>query len=307
MKTISIGTSDLKSSRLAYGCWRIAETEELGKTIGRNAIIAAYEAGYTLFDHADIYCGGRAETAFGNVLREVREIRDKIIIATKCGIRGADNPNPGDPVRYDFSSDYIIQSCEGSLQRLGIETIDLYQLHRPDWLMNPEEVAGAFEQLKQQGKVSEFGVSNFSPSQVTMLQSACPMKLQVNQVEISLACLERFTDGTLDQCVAEKTSPLAWSPLAGGLLAEGARSLLPWQQDYRSETILKQTGKLATKHGTTRGNIALAWLLKHPSNIIPLVGSTKPEKIQQATQADSFELTREEWYSLLQAAGVKLR
>lgn len=302
MKTITIGTSNLTASRLAYGCWRIAETEEAGKTTGRAAILAAVEAGYTLFDHADIYCGGRAESAFGAVLRELKDLRERVLIATKCGIRGANQPTFGDPVRYDFSREYILRSCEGSLQRLGIETIDLYQLHRPDWLMDPAEVAGAFEQLQSEGKVREFGVSNFAPSQVTLLQRACPMRLQVNQVEISLACLERFTDGTLDQCGAEKITPLAWSPLAGGLLADGARRLLPWQQNYRTEDLLKELNRAAKKLGAPRGNLALAWLLRHPAGILPLVGSTQPEAIRAAAQAGTVELSREDWYRLLEAA-----
>lgn len=302
MNSITIGTSDLKTSRLGYGCWRIAETVEMGNTTGREAILAAYEAGYTLFDHADIYCQGRAESAFGNVLQEVSDMRENICIATKCGIRVPDDPNPGDVVRYDFSADYIIQSCEGSLQRLKTDTIDLYQLHRPDWLMNPEEVAQAFDQLKQEGKVREFGVSNFAPSQVTALEKACPMHLQVQQVEISLVCLERFTDGSLDQCLAEKITPLAWSPLGGGLLAEGARSLLPGQRDYNPTPVLREIDILAQSLECSRGVIGLAWLLKHPSGIVPLVGSTKPEKIKDAVNATHLSLSREEWYQLLEAS-----
>ncbi|MGB0580819.1 MAG: aldo/keto reductase [Limisphaerales bacterium] len=302
MNSITIGTSDLQTSRLGYGCWRIAETEEIGSTTGREAILAAYEAGYTLFDHADIYCQGRAESAFGNVLHDVTGMRDAITIATKCGIRGPEDPKPGNVVRYDFSAEYIIQSCEKSLERLKTETIDLYQLHRPDWLMDPAEVADAFDQLKQQGKVREFGVSNFAPSQVTALQSACPMHLQVQQVEISLVCLERFIDGSLDQCLAEKITPLAWSPLGGGLLAEGARSLLPGQQGYNPTPVLKEIDVLAKNLECSRGVIGLAWLLKHPSGIVPLVGSTKPDKIKDAVNATHLSLSREEWYKLLEAS-----
>lgn len=278
MKTILLGKSSLRSSRLAYGCWRIAPTEEAGRTSGRAAILAAVEAGYTLFDHADIYCDGRAEQAFGAVLREVPELRARLVIATKCGIRKPGEPSPDAPVRYDFSRSHIVWSCEQSLRRLGIETIDLYQLHRPDWLMNPEEVAAAFAQLREQGKVREFGVSNFRPSQVTALQQALPFPLAVNQVEISLACLGCFNDGTLDQCLAERITPLAWSPLGGGLLADGARKLLAWQERYDVRRIVAELDAQARALGTTRGNVALAWLLKHPAGIVPLVGSTKPEK-----------------------------
>jgi predicted oxidoreductase len=229
-------------------------------------------------------------------------MRARVCIATKCGIRLPGEPLPEAPVRYDFSAAHILWSCEQSLRRLGIETIDLYQLHRPDWLMNPEEVAVAFNQLRQQGKVREFGVSNFRPSQVTALQRALDYPLQVNQVEISLANLSTFTDGTLDQCLAERLTPLAWSPLAGGLLADGARRLLPSQESYRVERIIQELDALARLRGSTRGTVALAWLLKHPAGIVPIVGSTKPEKIREGANSPRVELTREEWYRLLEAA-----
>ena len=302
MNTLLLGKSSLRVSRLAYGCWRIADTEELGRTLGRGAILAALEAGYTLFDHADIYCGGRAEKAFGDVLREVSGMRERVLIATKCGIRLAGEPLPEAPVRYDFSAAHIVWSCEQSLRRLGVETIDLYQLHRPDWLMNPDEVGVAFNQLRQQGKVREFGVSNFRPSQLTALQSALTFPLLVNQVEISLANLSPFTDGTLDQCLAERLTPMAWSPLAGGLLADGARRLLPSQENYRVERIVVELDALARVRGSTRGTVALAWLVKHPAGIVPIVGSTKPERIREGANAARVELTREEWYRLLEAA-----
>ncbi|TAN36905.1 MAG: aldo/keto reductase [Verrucomicrobia bacterium] len=302
MKTITLGKSSLPSSRLAYGCWRIAETEDAGRTTGRAAILAAIEAGYTLFDHADIYGKSRAEAAFGAVLRETPALRQQMLIATKCGIRFAGEPTPDAPFRYDFSAEHIIRACEGSLRRLAVETIDLYQLHRPDWLMDPHEVVAAFEQLRRQGKVREFGVSNFQPSQVALLQKACPFPLVVNQVEVSLAHLDCFQDGTLDQCQAEQITPLAWSPLAGGKLAEGARRLLPWQENYRVDAIVTELDAQAQSFGVARGTLALAWLLKHPAGIVPIVGSTQPEKIRAATQADQLHLSREQWYRLLEAA-----
>ena len=164
MKNLPLGQGALRSSRLAYGCWRIAPSGDPATDLAtaRRAVQAAVEAGYTLFDHADIYCDGRAETVFGALLRESPGLRERIVIATKCGIRFADRP-PGAPYRYDFSAEYITQQCEQSLRRLGVECIDVYQLHRPDWLMDAEEVAGAFAKLERAGKVREFGVSNFSP------------------------------------------------------------------------------------------------------------------------------------------------
>ena len=289
-------------SRLAYGCWRIAETAEAGNTTGRLAILAAHEAGYTLFDHADIYCDGRAEEAFGKVLQEIAGFRDRVLIATKCGIRKPGDPKPGAPYRFDFSAAHIVASCEQSLQRLRVETIDIYQLHRPDYLMDPAEVAGAFSRLRQAGKVREFGVSNFQPSQVTALQRACPMPLIVNQVEISLANLNSFEDGTLDQCLADTMTPMAWSPLAGGLLGSGARRLLASQEKYRTGEIVAALDALAKARGTSRTVMALAWLMKHPGGIVPIVGSANPANIREASRAADMELTREEWYSLLVTA-----
>ena len=303
MKTIPIGSSALTASRLAYGCWRIADaTNDDPHASGRRAVLAAVEAGYTLFDHADIYCDGRGERIFGTVLQEVSGLRARVVIASKCGIRKPAEPTPDAPYRYDFSADYIISSCEQSLQRLGVETIDIYQLHRPDYLMNPDEVAGAFSRLKRAGKVREFGVSNFRTSQVIALQRACPMRLIVNQVEISLANLTTLEDGTLDHCLAERLTPMAWSPLAGGLLASGAKRILPSQENYQTKPTIAALDALAQQRGATRTAVALAWLLKHPAGITPIVGSTDPANIRACAAADSLDLTREEWYRLFEAA-----
>jgi predicted oxidoreductase len=308
MRTIQIGGSSLRSSQLAYGCWRLAGTwnpEEVTsdrEAAGRKAVRTAYEAGYTLFDHADIYCDGVAEKIFGQALKEVSGMRKRVLIASKCGIRKKGAPEARAPYRYDFSAAYIVRCCEQSLKRLGVETIDIYQLHRPDYLCNPEEVAAAFSKLKKQGKAREFGVSNFRPSQVTMLQKACPMPLIVNQVEISLARLSCFEDGTLDQCLAEKITPLAWSPLAGGsLVATPPIDLLSARHALRIG-LREELDLVAREHGSTRMIIALAWLLKHPAGIVPIVGSLKPDRIKEATRAAELELSREEWYSLLEAA-----
>ncbi|MEI9894466.1 MAG: aldo/keto reductase [Chthoniobacter sp.] len=307
MKKVPLGDSKLQSSRLAYGCWRVARTGDIQQDLKttREAVNAAIDAGFTLFDHADIYCHGRAESAFGEVLRENPKLRKKILIATKCGIRLAGEP-PGAPQRYDFTAEHIIRSCEQSLQRLHIEHIDLYQLHRPDYLMDVDEVALAFASLHKSGKVREFGVSNFRPSQVSLLQRAVQQKLEKNlvsnQVEISLAQLAAFEDGTLDQCQAMNITPMAWSPLAGGLLSDGATELLPAQKGYKPAAILQAIDELATERGTSRTTIAIAWLLKHPTKIIPIVGSTSPDRIRAAAAGAEIELTREEWYRLLVAA-----
>ncbi len=308
MKSVLLGVSSLSSSRLAYGCWRLAGTWDPTKVTpeavlnGRKAVIAAYESGYTLFDTADIYCDGRTEQILGDVLGEVSGMREKILIATKCGIRFPGAPKPNSPHRYDFSAEHIVRSCEGSLRRMGIETIDIYQLHRPDYLADPQEVAGAFTKLKQSGKVRHFGVSNFRPTLLTALQRACPMPLIVHQVEISLAKLDCFSDGTLDQCLAEKITPLAWSPLARGLLVDPRKGVTPEKEAYQTERVLQALDSVAKARGSSRSAVALAWLLKHPSDIIPIVGSANPANIREAARAANMELSREEWYTLLNAA-----
>ncbi len=306
MQTIPLGVSSLKTSRLAYGCWRVAGTSNPGeiqnRTTGYRAIIAAYEAGYTLFDNADIYGKGEAEQILGETLNEVSGMRDRVTVLTKCGIRPPGQPSPESPQRYDFSAQHIIGSCEQSLKRMGIETIDVFMLHRPDYLVDPREVAEAFSQLKAAGKVRWFGVSNFRPTLVTALQVNCPMPLIVHQVEISLAKMDAFTDGTLDQCLIEGITPMAWSPLAGGLLGSGANRLLPSQKSYEPKKFLPALDALAAARGVSRVAVALAWLLKHPSGIVPIIGSTQPERIRDAAKAADLELTRDEWYTLLIAA-----
>ena len=308
MQTVKLGVSSLVSSRIAYGCWRSAGTSNPAEVTtesdatGRRAIIAAYEAGYTLFDNAEIYCRGVCEEILGRALREVSGMRERVLIATKCGIRTAGEPQPEAPKRYDFSGEYIVKACEGSLERLGIETIDLYMLHRPDYLADPHEIAGAFLQLHDAGKVRFFGVSNFRPSLVSALQAACPLPLIVNQVEISLAKLDCFADGTLDQCLEKKITPLAWSPLGGGFLASGAILRLPTEQQRHAKSIITALEEIAQERGVDRTVIALAWLLKHPSRVVPIVGSNNPERIRDAAQAADMELTREDWYQLLIAA-----
>jgi predicted oxidoreductase len=307
MQTLHLGTSDLMTSRIAYGCWRLAGSEGAETTSdrtahGHKAVVAAYESGYTLFDHADIYANGEAERIFGQVLKQVSGMRERILIASKCGIRRSGDPKPESPYRYDFSAGHIIWSCEQSLKRLGVEMIDIYQLHRPDYLCDPDEVANVFGRLQQSGKARFFGVSNFRPSQVTALQKACPMKLLVNQVEISLARVDCFQDGTLDQCLAEKITPMAWSPLAGGRLGTSDPIDLRDPGHARRIHIREVLDLIARDRQTSRGAIALAWLLKHPSHIVPIVGSTDPARIKELSQAAEIDLTRDEWYRLLEAA-----
>ena len=308
MRTQRIGTSDLTTGRLAYGNMRCVGTWDPKaatadkRAEGVRAHAAALEAGYTLFDTADIYCRGACEEVLGQALREVGGMRERVTIVTKCGVRFAGDPTPDAPARYDFSADHVTRSCEASLRRIGVETIDLYLLHRPDLLMDPAEVAAAFDRLRAAGKVRWFGVSNFLPSSLTALQAHCPFPLVANQVEIHLGRLDTFNDGTLDQCLERTVTPMSWSPLAGGWLGTGREPKADDPHREARRKLLDVVDRTAGELGVSRTVVALAWLLKHPSGIVPIVGSNSPAHLREAAAADGVELTREQWYRLLLAA-----
>ena len=313
MKFQHLGTSEIEISRLAYGCMRISGSWDRTKVDAeaiKNGILAietAVTAGYTFFDHADIYGDTTCESIFGKALELHPAWREKLVIATKCGIRFEDEPLPGQPHRYDFSYEHIVRSAEESLQRLQIETVDLLMLHRPDFLADPEEIARAFIKLRDEGKVREFGVSNFRPSLVSAVQTALPFALQVNQVEIHLLRLACFTDGTLDQCQEHKITPMAWSPLHQGKLAAGCVPAKTAPDYAHHVALLKALDTAALEFGTDRTVIALAWLLRHPSGIVPVIGSVKPDNIRTTARATEIELDRDTWYRILLAArGEKL-
>lgn len=287
------------------GTWNPAEIDQEKRDKGKKAIIAAYEAGYTLFDHADIYCRGACEEIHGEVLREVPSMRKDIQIATKCGIRFPGDPNPDSPHRYDFSASHIEESCHKSLKRLGVEQIDIYQLHRPDLLMDPTEIASAFTKLKAQGVVKHFGVSNFLPSFVAALQSQLDFPLVVNQVEIHLGRLDCFYDGTLDQCLELQMTPLSWSPLGGGWLGAGGTVPEDHPDAEKRVALLDTLDSIAAGYGVSRTVMTLAWMMKHPSKIIPIVGSCNPDNIRDAAKADEVDVDREDWYRILVAARGK--
>lgn len=298
MQTMTVGRSDLESSRLVYGCMRIAgdgSKADLDK--GKLALQAAIDAGYTQFDHADIYGNGQCEALFGEFLKENPGIRARILVTTKCGIRMPGDPDEDSPARYDFSSRHITNSVEASLERLGIERIDLLLLHRPDFLFRADEVAVTLEALKASGAVANFGVSNFMPSQVELLQSASGEPLLVNQVEINLHNTSALTDGTLDQCQRLGMTPQAWCPIAG--VAYPA-----WGNTFTAEDeqrIRAELDRQRAKYGVEDWIIALAWLLKHPAGISPIVGSTTPARIEAARKALDVGYRRADWYRLLEA------
>ncbi len=304
MKTTTLGQSDLVTTRLIYGCMRTigvrdpADMNDDRRREAYAAIAAALDAGYNHFAHADIYGRGECERVFGAFLRDYPGVREKIIVTTKCGIRWAGDPDPQAPHRYDFSSEHIVWSCEQSLQRLGVEQIDVYLLHRPDVLMEPDDIAHAFDQLQQQGKVKHFGVSNFTPSQTALLQDRLSQPLVCNQLELHLLRMDPFEDGTLDDLYRRQITPTSWGPVAGGRLGDEAAPAL----DARQRLMCRVLDDEAAAHGTTRSTLAMAWLLRHPSNTLPIVGSRRPDRIQAAAAADGLTLSREAWYRLYVAA-----
>ncbi len=299
-------------SPLVYGCWRLAGSEGGPKPAGGDrsgiqAVHAAYEAGYNFFDLADIYGRGECERIFGLALRERPGMRERVLVLSKCGIRPPGTPDPGLPYRYDFSRDYIIKSVEGSLRRMGVGSLDILMLHRPDYLMDPDEVAAAFVQLRDQGKAREFGVSNFRPSQVDLLQRSCPIPLVTHQIQASLFCLQPFEDGAIDYGYANRLTTMAWSALAQGRLASFDPEGLSSADAQRLANLRSSLEKIGREHGAEPSVVALAWLLRHPSKMLPVVGSTNPTRIRSYTQAARIPLSREEWYSLLEAGrGVRL-
>ena len=298
MKTIQLGQNELGSSRLVYGCMRISgDGSAEGLEKGKRAVYAALEAGYTQFDQADIYDGGRCEELLGEILRESPDVRDQIVITTKCGIRLPGEPADSSPGRYDFSAAHITNSVEGSLKRLGIERIDLLLLHRPDYLFHPEEVALTLEALKNSGAVAHFGVSNFSPSQVDLLQSAFDEPLHVNQVEINIHNISTLTDGTLDQCLRLGMTPQAWCPIAGVAYEAWWNTFTPDDE----QRIQAEIDRQCEIYGVEDWIIALAWLLRHPAGICPIIGSTTPARIETAKQALDVDYSREDWYRLFEA------
>jgi len=316
MKTQNLGPTDLNITRLCYGAMRIAGGWDKDKVDaaaienGIRALEAAVDAGYNFIDHADIYGDTMSETIYGLALDRHPDWRDKLIVATKCGIRFEDEP-PGTPHRYDFSGEHIRWSIDQSLQRLKLERIDLYQLHRPDWLADPAEIAAALTDIYKAGKVRYFGVSNFRPSLVSAVQSALPFPLVSNQVQIHFLRLDTFEDGTLDQCLEKKMTPLAWSPLAGGRFGAALDDTRPWPESEKDVAAVARLKPLlrdvAQGYGTTPLAIALAWLMRHPSKIVPILGSVRPEVIKEAAQAAEIELDRDNWYRILRAArGKKL-
>ncbi len=252
------------------------------------------EMDLTTFDHADIYGDYTTEDDFGKVLRWKPELRKQIQIITKCGIKMVSTNRPDHRIKsYNSSAKHIIKSVENSLKALNTEYVDVLLLHRPDLLMEPEEIAQAVNQLYRSGKVKAFGVSNFNTHQVELLQQSIP--LFTNQVEASLLHLDAFEDGTLEQCMRHKMIPMAWSPMGGGLLFLEAKN-------ENVKRIQEVANPLLKKYEVTFDQLMLAFLRRHPSGIVPILGTTNLERVKSAKGAMTMEMDREDWYDLWQAS-----
>jgi predicted oxidoreductase len=292
----ALGASGIAISPIAWGMWRLAEN---GRSAGDAArlVHAALDAGITLLDTADIYgfdgqSGfGDAEALLGEVLAAEPALRARMVLASKGGIRP--------PLPYDQSAEYLTAALDASLARLRCEAIDLYQVHRPDILTHPQELARTLDDAVASGKVRALGVSNFTQGQTEALAAFLGHPLVATQPEISPLRIAPFENGELDQAMRLGLTPLAWSPLGGG------RLLSP--DTERDRAVAAELDRIAATQGVSRSVAAYGWLMAHPAGIVPIVGSQSAERIAEAAQALEMRWTREDWYAVLVAArGEKL-
>ena len=302
MYNIDLGKSGLQVPTVAVGCMRISNMTELEASA---FIDTALGLGANFFDHADIYGGGKSEEVFGKAISH--SMRENIFIQTKCGIRNG---------RYDFSFEHIVNSVNGSLKRLDTEYIDVLLLHRPDALMEPEEVARAFSHLKETGKVRHFGVSNHNLYQIQLLQKALDMPLCVNQLQFGVmhtpmidsginvnmyndAATNRDSD-VLDFCRLENITIQPWSPMQYGFF-EGC--FIDNEKFSELNDVLE---KIGNKYGVSKTTMAIAWILRHPAKMQPVTGTTNLSRLADCLKASEIQITHEEWYEIYRAAGNKL-
>ncbi len=282
-------------SRLVLGFWRLTTWGMTTSDLIR-FIEESLELGITTFDHADIYGSYTCEDAFGAALEKAPHLRDSMQLVTKCGIKLISDNRPDHTImHYDTSASHIIASAENSLKVLNTDRIDLLLIHRPDPLMDPDDVAEAFSKLRSSGKVLHFGVSNFTPSQFDLLNSRLDVPIVTNQVEFSVMHVEPMFDGTIDMCQKNCISPMAWSSLGGGSLFSGDD-----ERAVRLKNSLSVVG--ASLGGKPIDQVALAWLLHHPAGIVPVLGTGKLERVRSAVESEALELSREQWFAILAAS-----
>ncbi len=274
---------------ISYGQWRYTSDDVAAS---QQLIETALEVGMNLIDTADVYgldwggTGfGEVEANLGRVLARAPGLRERMVLATKGGIRP--------PVPYDSSPEWLRSACDDSLRRLGVDTIDLYQIHRPDLFSHPGSVAETLNELRDAGKIREVGVSNHTPEQVRTLQAHLPFPIVSNQPEFSAVALTPMRDGTFDHCMAHGVVPLAWSPLGGGRLATG---------DDLRPALLEALDTIAAREEVDRSQVALAFVLAHPAAPVPIIGTQNPERIRASARALDVRLDRSDVYTIVQAS-----
>ncbi|CAM4470200.1 aldo/keto reductase family oxidoreductase [Paenibacillus phoenicis] len=301
MKTIKLGTSTLEVPVIAVGCMRINSLDKAG---AERFVQTALEEGANFFDHADIYGGGSCEEIFADAIHMNPEIREKIILQSKCGIRQG---------FFDFSKEHILSSVDGILKRLKTEYLDVLLLHRPDALVEPEEVAEAFDQLHTAGKVRHFGVSNQNPMQIQLLQKYVKQPIVANQLQLSITNTTMISAGinvnmeneaainrdgsVLDFCRLNDITIQPWSPFQYGFF-EGV-----FLGNEKFPELNQKIDEIAAKYGVTNTTIAIAWLLRHPAQMQPVIGTMNIDRLKDCIKASDIRLTREEWYEIYRAAG----
>lgn len=290
-----LGTSDITISPIAWGMWRLAEGGR-ERAQAAQLVHAALDAGITLLDTADIYGFdgqggfGDAETLLGEVLGAEPGLRQRMVLASKGGILP--------PLPYDQSAAYLRAALDASLKRLRTDTIDLYQIHRPDLLAHPQEVARALDDAVTSGKVRALGVSNFTAPQIEALNHFLSHKLVATQPEISPLRIDCIANGELDQAMRLGLTPLAWSPLGGG------RLLGP--ESDRERAVAAELDRVAAAQDVSRSVAAYGWLMAHPAGIVPIIGSQNPARIAEGAEALAMRWTRQDWYAVLVAARGEL-
>jgi len=315
MKTQSLGLSDLSVTRIAYGCmplgrsWDDSALAESTRQEALQIIRTALDEGINLYDHADIYCRGKSEEVFGTLWQQLPGLREKTIVQSKCGICFSGSPAPDSPQRFDFSYEHIVRSVEGSLKRLNTDYLDVLLLHRPDPLVEPEEVARAFDDLCAAGKVRWFGVSNHTAAQLDLLRQTVRQPIVANQVAYNLIHTHLLNEGivfnqdnplisrnegTIEYCRKHNITLQAWGSLAWGHLT--GREIENPAEKIKNTALL--VAKMAKEKGVSGEAILIAWILRHPANIQAIIGTTNLSRIRACCQADTITLTREEWYQL---------
>lgn len=294
MQRQTLPESDISFSRLIYGVWRLADDDDRSTSHVRAKIEAALQQGMTTFDHADIYGDYECEGLFGKALAEDASLRERIEIVTKCDIAPPTDKVPERRVKYyDTSAAYIRKSLETSLTLLHTDHVDALLLHRPDPLMDAEETGAVLDELIDSGKTRSVGVSNFRPDDWRLLQKHMKHKLRINQIELSVLQRESFTNGDLSALQHDEIAVMAWSPLAGGNLFADQTAA------NRVRTVIQA---VADQFHTRLDVVALAWLLKHPAKIMPVVGTNNLNRIEGLAAAFDISMDRETWFEIWTAA-----